>query len=126
MKIILKITSVLIFVIFIIIALLSYGISTDKFNNKIISQVEQKVPKSKLNFKDTAVKEIAKKAISKKTGARGLRSILENLLLKTMFDLPGQNNIEEVVVDSASVKGQSQPIIVHSKNKSKTDKTTAA
>jgi len=55
MKIILKITSVLIFVIFIIIALLSYGISTDKFNNKIISQVEQKVPKSKLNFKDTSI-----------------------------------------------------------------------
>ena len=55
MKIILKITSILIFVIFIIIALLSYGISTDKFNNKIISQVEQKVPKSKLNFKDTSI-----------------------------------------------------------------------
>ena len=55
MKIILKITSILIFVIFIIIALLSYGISTDKFNNKIISQFEQKVPKSKLNFKDTSI-----------------------------------------------------------------------
>ena len=55
MKIILKITSILIFVIFIIIALLSYGISTDKFNNKIISQVEEKVPKSKLNFKDTSI-----------------------------------------------------------------------
>ena len=55
MKIILKISSILIFVIFIIIALLSYGISTDKFNNKIISQVEEKVPKSKLNFKDTSI-----------------------------------------------------------------------
>ena len=54
MKIILKITSLLIFFIFIIIALLSYGISTDKFNNKIISQVEQKVPKSKINFKDAS------------------------------------------------------------------------
>ena len=48
MKIILKITSLLIFIIFVIIAILSYGISTDKFNNKIISQVEQKVPKSKI------------------------------------------------------------------------------
>ena len=55
MKIILKITSLLIFFIFIIIALLSYGISTDKFNNKIISQVEQKVPKSKINFKDASI-----------------------------------------------------------------------
>ncbi len=96
--------------------------------NSLVKQYQElfKLEGVKLNFKDTAVKEIAKKAINKKTGARGLRSILENLLLKTMFDLPGQNNIEEVVVDSASVKGQSQPIIVHSKNKSKTDKTTAA
>ena len=80
----------------------------------------------KLNFKDNAIKEIAKKAINKKTGARGLRSILENLLLKTMYELPGQNNIEEVVVDTGAVKGHSQPIIVHSKNESKTDKTSAA
>ena len=64
----------------------------------------------------------------KKTGARGLRSILENILLKTMYDLPSQENIEEVIVDSSAVKGQTQPIIVHSKsdNKSKTNKTTAA
>ena len=55
MKIFLKITSLLIFFIFIIIALLSYGISTDKFNNKIISQVEQKVPKSKINIKDASI-----------------------------------------------------------------------
>ena len=43
-----------------------------------------------------------------------------------MFDLPGQSNIDEVVVDAGAVKGHSQPIIVHSKNKSKTDKTSAA
>ena len=81
----------------------------------------------KLNFKDNAVKEIANKAISKKTGARGLRSILENILLKTMFELPGQENIEEVIVDINSVKGESQPIIVHSKNiKTKADDKTSA
>ena len=74
------------------------------------------------------MKEIALKAISKKTGARGLRSILENILLKTMYDLPSQDNVEEVIIDSSVVKGQSQPIIVHSKtdNKTKTSKTTAA
>ena len=96
--------------------------------NSLVKQYQElfKLEGVKLNFKDNAIKEIAKKAISKKTGARGLRSILENLLLKTMFDLPDQNNIEEVVVDVGAVKGHSQPIIVHSKNKSKTSKTTAA
>ena len=70
----------------------------------------------------------AQKAISKKTGARGLRSILENILLKTMYDLPSQDNIEEVIIDAGAAKGQSQPILVHAKgdNKSKPNKTTAA
>ena len=79
-------------------------------------------------FKENALKEIAQKAINKKTGARGLRSILENILLKTMYDLPSQDNIEEVIIDAAAVKGQSQPILVHSKtdNKSKSNKTSAA
>ena len=68
------------------------------------------------------------KAINKKTGARGLRSILENILLKTMYDLPSNDNVEEVIVDLGAAKGVSQPIIVHSKNnsKTKTDKTSAA
>ena len=96
--------------------------------NSLTKQYQElfKLEGVKLTFKESAVKEIAKKAINKKTGARGLRSILENLLLKTMFDLPGQNNIDEVLVDVGAVKGHSQPIIVHSKNKSKTDKTSAA
>ena len=78
---------------------------------------------------EAATKEIARKAISKKTGARGLRSILENILLKTMFELPSLDNVEEVIVDSGAAKGASQPMIVHSKNspsKSKTSKTSAA
>ena len=81
-----------------------------------------------LEFKEEAIIEIAKKAISKKTGARGLRSILENILLKTMYDLPSQENIEEVIVDASAAKGQTQPILVHSKgdSKSKSNKTTAA
>ena len=96
--------------------------------NSLIKQYQElfKLEGVKLTFKDNAVKEIANKAINKKTGARGLRSILENILLKTMFDLPGDNNIEEVIVDNSSAKGHTQPIIVHSKNKSKTDKTSAA
>ena len=69
---------------------------------------------------------IAKKAITKKTGARGLRSILESLLLKTMFNLPSQQNVEEVIVDRGVVLGQIEPIIVYSKNKNKTNKSSAA
>ena len=81
----------------------------------------------KLTFKDNALKEIAQKAINKKTGARGLRSILENILLKTMFELPGQDNVEEVIVDMGAAKGQTEPIIIKSKNtKIKIDKTSAA
>ena len=77
----------------------------------------------KLNFKENAIKEVAVKAISKKTGARGLRSILENVLLKTMFEIPSLDNISEVIVDVSSVRGESQPIIVHSKNKQDKEKS---
>jgi ATP-dependent Clp protease ATP-binding subunit ClpX len=98
--------------------------------NSLTKQYKElfKLDGAKLTFKENALKEIALKAIKKKTGARGLRSILENILLKTMYDLPSQDNIEEVIVDGSAVKGQSQPIIVHSKseNKSKSDKTSAA
>jgi ATP-dependent Clp protease ATP-binding subunit ClpX len=98
--------------------------------NSLTKQYQElfKLDGAKLIFKDSALKEIALKAITKKTGARGLRSILENILLKTMYDLPSQENIEEVIVDSSAAKGLSQPIIVHSKKdgKSKTTKTTAA
>ena len=97
--------------------------------NSLIKQYQElfKLEGAKLSFKENAVKEIANKAIKKKTGARGLRSILENILLKTMFDLPSQENVEEVIIDSGVVKGQTQPIIVHSKNnKSKQEKISAA
>jgi len=98
--------------------------------NSLTKQYQElfKLDGAKLTFKESALKEIALKAIKKKTGARGLRSILENILLKTMYDLPSQDNIEEVIIDSSSAKGQSQPIIVHSKadSKPKSSKTTAA
>ena len=97
--------------------------------NSLIKQYQElfKLEGVKLTFKDDSVKEIAKKAMSKKTGARGLRSILENALLKIMFDLPGQNDIDEVIIDTGAINGSSEPIIVHSKNKNKSsEKTTAA
>ena len=98
--------------------------------NSLTKQYKElfKLDGAKLTFKDNALKEIAQKAISKKTGARGLRSILENILLKTMYDLPSQDNIEEVIVDASAAKGQSQPILVHAKgySKSKSNKPSAA
>ena len=76
----------------------------------------------RLIFKDEAILEIAKKAIKKKTGARGLRSIIEALLLKTMFKLPAMESVEEIIVDQSVVRNGAEPKIVHSKNK----KITAA
>jgi ATP-dependent Clp protease ATP-binding subunit ClpX len=71
----------------------------------------------KLIFKDEAVLEIAKKAINKKTGARGLRSIIESLLLKTMFKLPTMDDVEEVIINQSVVKNVTEPLITHSKKK---------
>ena len=76
----------------------------------------------KLIFKNEAVSEIAKKAINKKTGARGLRSIIEALLLKTMFELPAMDDVDEVIINESIVKNNNEPIITHSKTK----KTSAA
>ncbi len=75
-----------------------------------------------LVFKDEAINEIAKKAISKKTGARGLRSIIEALLLNTMFKLPTMENVAEVIVDQSAVKNNTEPLVIYNKNK----KTSAA
>ena len=70
-----------------------------------------------LIFKDDAISEIAKKAIHKKTGARGLRSIIEYLLLKTMFKLPTMEDVVQVIVDQSVVKNNSEPHIIYAKSK---------
>ena len=96
--------------------------------NSLIKQYKElfKFEGVRLIFKDDAIKEIAKKAINKKTGARGLRSILEVVLLSTMYELPSQANITEVIIEKSAITGQGKPIMVHSKNKNKTDTTSAA
>ncbi len=88
--------------------------------NSLIKQYQRlfEFEEVNLEFKDEAIIEIAKKAISKKTGARGLRSILENILLKTMFELPDMENVLKVTVDNASVKGTSEPIVTYGKKSS--------
>jgi ATP-dependent Clp protease ATP-binding subunit ClpX len=88
--------------------------------NSLIKQYQRlfEFEEVELQFKDEAISEIAKKAISKKTGARGLRSILENILLKSMFELPDMENVVKVTVDSAAVKGNSEPIVTYGKKTS--------
>ncbi len=88
--------------------------------NSLIKQYQRlfEFEEVELEFNEDAILEIAKKAISKKTGARGLRSILENILLKTMFELPDMENVIKVTVDKASVKGSSEPIVTYGKKSS--------
>ena len=69
----------------------------------------------KLDFRDDALSAIARKAIERKTGARGLRAILESILMDTMFDTPTSPDIEEVVINADVVQKEAAPIIVHSK-----------
>ena len=88
--------------------------------NSLIKQYQRlfEFENVELEFKQDAISEIAKKAISKKTGARGLRSILENILLKTMFELPDLENVAKVTVDSSSAKGLSEHIVTYGKKTS--------
>ncbi len=66
-----------------------------------------------LKFSDDALRAIAKKGIARKTGARGLRSIMENILLESMFDLPSMDGVEEVVINAEVVEGRAQPLHIY-------------
>ena len=87
--------------------------------NSLLKQYEKlfEFDNVQLIFKDDAILEIAKKAIHKKTGARGLRSIIEYLLLKTMFKLPTMEDVSQVIVDQSVVKNNSEPLIIYTKSK---------
>jgi ATP-dependent Clp protease ATP-binding subunit ClpX len=87
--------------------------------NALIKQYQKlfEMEDTKLEFRENALKEVAKKAISLKTGARGLRSIIENILMDTMFELPSEPDISEVVVNEDVITKGSKPIIVHAKKK---------
>ncbi len=66
-----------------------------------------------VDFRDEALAAVAKKSMERKTGARGLRSIMENVLLDTMYELPSQENVAKVVVDEAVIRGESAPLLVY-------------
>jgi len=71
----------------------------------------------RLTFSDAALRQIAKKAILRKTGARGLRSILESILLDPMFDLPGFDNVDEIVINEEVVEGRASPLLIYSEQR---------
>ena len=71
-----------------------------------------------LEFSDDALRNIAGKAIARKTGARGLRSIMESILLDPMFDLPGLTGIESILVNKEVVEGRAKPLYVHAERRS--------
>jgi len=68
---------------------------------------------AELELREDALRAIAGKAMERKTGARGLRTILEHILLDTMYDLPSMENVSKVVVDESVVKGESQPYMIY-------------
>ena len=72
-----------------------------------------------LTFTDDALNAVARKAIARKTGARGLRSILEGILLDTMYELPTYDGVEEVVVNAEVVEGRAQPLIIYAERRDK-------
>ncbi|MBU2979118.1 ATP-dependent protease ATP-binding subunit ClpX [Alteromonas sp. C1M14] len=73
---------------------------------------------AELEFRDDALQAIARKAMQRKTGARGLRSIVEAVLLDTMYDLPSMENVSKIVIDESVIKGESKPILMY-KNEEK-------
>jgi ATP-dependent Clp protease ATP-binding subunit ClpX len=66
-----------------------------------------------LEVRTSALKAIARKALNRKTGARGLRSILEQSLIDTMFELPNITNVEKVVVDESTIEESKPPLLVY-------------
>tara|TARA_B100000927_G_scaffold111120_1_gene89719 strand:- start:3248 stop:4510 length:1263 start_codon:yes stop_codon:yes gene_type:complete len=86
--------------------------------NALVKQYQRlfELEDTKLNFTDDALNAIAKRAIERKTGARGLRSILEDILLDTMFDLPGLDEVAEVVVNEEAVSSDSSPLMIYAEN----------
>ena len=82
--------------------------------NAIVKQYKKLVglDKVELVVTDDAVREVARRAIALKTGARGLRTIFENLMLESMYDIPSEDDVEKVIIDKDVVLGGKQPEII--------------
>jgi ATP-dependent Clp protease ATP-binding subunit ClpX len=75
-----------------------------------------------LKFSEDALLAIAKKTMSYSTGARGLRSVIENILLDTMFEIPSTTGVSEVVISGEVVEGKSKPLYIYAKEDEKKEK----
>ncbi|WP_226550295.1 ATP-dependent Clp protease ATP-binding subunit ClpX [Celeribacter naphthalenivorans] len=89
--------------------------------NALVKQYQRlfELEDTDLTFTEEALTAIAKRAIERKTGARGLRSILEDILLDTMFELPGMDNVTEVVVNEEAVMSEAKPLMIYSEDDAK-------
>ncbi len=83
--------------------------------NALVKQYQKmfEMEGSDLEFRDEALRAVARKAMERKTGARGLRSILEQILLDTMYDLPSLDNVQKVVIDEAMIEGDTKPLFIY-------------
>ena len=95
--------------------------------NALVKQYQRlfELENTKLTFTEDALSAIAKRAIDRKTGARGLRSIMEDILLDTMFDLPGMDTVTEVVVNEEAVNSDVAPLMIHDEGKKKESATAS-
>tara|TARA_B100000886_G_scaffold87215_2_gene57283 strand:- start:2359 stop:3624 length:1266 start_codon:yes stop_codon:yes gene_type:complete len=89
--------------------------------NALIKQYQRlfQMEECDLEFRDDALLSIAKKAMERKTGARGLRTLLEKILLDTMYDLPSADDIDKVVIDKSVIESSNKPLLIYGKNKTK-------
>lgn len=78
-----------------------------------------------IQFRDDALRAIARKAQERKTGARGLRSIMESVLLDTMYNIPSTKGVTKVVIDEAVIKGESEPLLMYETSESPSSKSAA-
>ena len=92
-----------------------------KPKNSVVKQFQQffAIEGVKLRIRKNALVAIARLALKRKTGARGLRAIMEDLLLETMYEIPSAPTAKEVVIDKAVVEGVKQPVILHESNNKK-------
>jgi len=95
--------------------------------NALVKQYQRlfEMENVELSFHEDALKAIARKAIERKTGARGLRSIMESMLLDTMFDLPTLEGVQEVVISEEVIDGNARPLYIYSDRKDEKETASA-
>jgi ATP-dependent Clp protease ATP-binding subunit ClpX len=102
-------------------------IATLEPKNALVKQYQRlfEMEDVELSFADEALSVVARKAIERRTGARGLRSIMESVLLDTMFDLPGLDGVEQVVVNAETIEGKAKPLYIYGERKEEATASSA-